>query len=82
MTLFTAADGGHPSTTSEAESQVAGVDIAKLEAELHTALAGEVRFTAGDRALYATDSSNYRQTPMGVVMPRDAGDVMAATEIC
>lgn len=58
------------------------VDIAQLEAELRAALSGEVRFSNGDRALYATDSSNYRQTPIGVVMPRDAGDVVAATEIC
>ena len=32
---------------------------------------GEVRFDAGSRALYATDASNYRQVPIGVVVPRD-----------
>ncbi len=32
-------------------------------------MSGEVRFDAGSRALYATDGSNYRQVPIGVVIP-------------
>ena len=43
---------------------------------------GEVRFDRGSRALYATDASNYRQVPIGVVIPRDAEDVMNALESC
>ena len=43
---------------------------------------GEVRFDAGSRALYATDGSNYRQVPIGVVLPRDADDVLAAISVC
>jgi FAD/FMN-containing dehydrogenase/Fe-S oxidoreductase len=43
---------------------------------------GEVRFSAGARALYATDLSAYRQVPIGVVVPRDAADVVAAVEVC
>jgi FAD/FMN-containing dehydrogenase/Fe-S oxidoreductase len=43
---------------------------------------GEVRFGDGDRALYATDSSNYRQVPLGVVLPRDADDAATAIRIC
>src|SRR6266403_1940010 len=39
-----------------------------LEDELKEALKGEVRFDAGIRALYATDASNYRQVPIGVVL--------------
>jgi FAD/FMN-containing dehydrogenase/Fe-S oxidoreductase len=45
-------------------------------------LRGEVRFSAGSRALYAHDGSVYRQLPIGVVIPRDARDVVAAVEIC
>jgi FAD/FMN-containing dehydrogenase/Fe-S oxidoreductase len=45
-------------------------------------LKGEVRFSAGARALYATDLSAYRQVPIGVVVPRDADDVVAAVEVC
>ena len=32
--------------------------------------------------LYSTDASNYRQVPIGVVVPRDAEDVVAAIEVC
>ncbi|MFP3941864.1 MAG: FAD-linked oxidase C-terminal domain-containing protein, partial [Thermoanaerobaculia bacterium] len=54
----------------------------ELERALSRELAGEVSFTAGDRALYATDASNYRQVPIGVVRPRDAGDVEATLAAC
>ena len=43
---------------------------------------GEVRFDSGARALYATDSSNYRQVPIGVVVPVDPEDVIAAMAAC
>lgn len=32
---------------------------------------GEVRFDAGTRAAYSTDASNFRQVPIGVVLPRN-----------
>jgi FAD/FMN-containing dehydrogenase/Fe-S oxidoreductase len=54
----------------------------ELEARLKAALRGEVRFDQGSRALYAADSSNYRQMPIGVILPRDAADVEAALEAC
>ena len=54
----------------------------ELEAKLKAALRGDVRFDMGSRALYAGDSSNYRQLPIGVVMPRDAADVEAALAAC
>jgi FAD/FMN-containing dehydrogenase/Fe-S oxidoreductase len=53
-----------------------------LASELSRALAGEVRFDAGSRALYATDASNYRQVPLGVVIPRNKEDVIRTVEIC
>ena len=43
---------------------------------------GEVRFDAGSRALYATDSSNYRQVPIGLVIPLDESDVAATIAAC
>jgi FAD/FMN-containing dehydrogenase/Fe-S oxidoreductase len=55
---------------------------ARLADELAASLRGEVRFDAGSRALYATDGSNYRQVPIGVVLPRDAGDVEATVAAC
>jgi FAD/FMN-containing dehydrogenase len=54
----------------------------QLESLLKSTLRGDVRFDLGSRALYAADSSNYRQLPVGVVMPRDAADVEAALAAC
>jgi len=54
----------------------------ELEALLRKSLSGDVRFDLGSRALYAADSSNYRQLPVGVVLPRDAADVEAALVAC
>ena len=50
--------------------------VRELEAELRRHIQGEVRFDAGSRALYATDGSNYRQAPIGVVIPRNKEDVV------
>ncbi len=41
-----------------------------------------VHFDLGSRALYATDASNYRQLPVGVVYPRDTADVEATLAAC
>ncbi|MGZ5154569.1 MAG: FAD-binding oxidoreductase, partial [Burkholderiales bacterium] len=60
----------------------AQLDAAALEAALRRHLRGEVRFDAGSRALYATDGSNYRQVPIGVVIPRDKEDVLATVSLC
>ncbi|MET9906074.1 FAD-binding and (Fe-S)-binding domain-containing protein [Streptomyces sp. NPDC006476] len=46
------------------------VDASKLEAALRERVDGEVRFDAGSRAAYSTDASNFRQIPIGVVVPR------------
>lgn len=57
-------------------------DAVGLESALRPHVRGEVRFDPGSRALYATDGSNYRQVPTGVVIPRDADDVIATISIC
>ena len=57
------------------------VDRAALGDALRRQVRGEVRFDDGSRALYATDGSNYRQVPIGVVLPRDVDDVLAAVSI-
>jgi FAD/FMN-containing dehydrogenase/Fe-S oxidoreductase len=63
-------------------SQRAGIDARALERDLGAAVGGEVRFDAGSRALYATDASNYRQVPIGVVIPRTVEDVVATVAVC
>jgi FAD/FMN-containing dehydrogenase/Fe-S oxidoreductase len=62
-------------------SKSAAVDAAALESALRRELRGDVRFDRGSRALYATDGSNYRQVPIGVVLPRDVDDVLATVFI-
>jgi FAD/FMN-containing dehydrogenase/Fe-S oxidoreductase len=59
-----------------------GVDAEALAVRLKAAVRGEVRFDDGDRALYSTDASNYRQIPIGVVLPRDADDVASCVAAC
>src|SRR5438270_3257819 len=60
----------------------AGTDLAALESALRRNVRGEVRFDNGSRALYATDASNYRQVPIGVVIPRDNDDVSETVAVC
>ncbi len=57
------------------------VDTDSLERGLRSAVRGEVRFDAGNRAAYSHDSSNYRQAPLGVVLPADADDIEAAVAV-
>jgi FAD/FMN-containing dehydrogenase/Fe-S oxidoreductase len=54
----------------------------QLEQQLRAKIRGEVRFDATSRALYATDGSNYRHIPIGVVIPLDEDDVIATVAIC
>jgi FAD/FMN-containing dehydrogenase/Fe-S oxidoreductase len=65
-----------------AAAQSVHVDAAALEHALRHNVSGDVRFDNGSRALYATDGSNYRQVPIGVVLPRNADDVIAALALC
>src|ERR1700722_15329676 len=53
-----------------------------LEEKLRLTVRGEVRFDQASRALYATDASNYRQVPIGLVLPRDEADVVATVAAC
>jgi FAD/FMN-containing dehydrogenase/Fe-S oxidoreductase len=53
-----------------------------LARDLSRVVAGEVRFDAASRGLYATAGSNYRQVPLGVVIPRHAEDIVEAVRVC
>ncbi|CAL9611941.1 hypothetical protein SUDANB176_05647 [Streptomyces sp. enrichment culture] len=46
------------------------VDARALAAALAERVGGEVRSDAGSRAAHSTDASNFRQTPIGAVVPR------------
>lgn len=70
-------------TTTELRTPASeAVDAKALAAALERKVRGEVRFDAGSRALYSTDGSNYRQVPIGVVIPHDADDLVTAIGIC
>src|SRR6476469_412353 len=58
------------------------IDREGLRRELTSHIAGEVRFDALSRALYATDASVYQIAPLGVVIPKSRADILAALEIC
>ena len=57
------------------------VDASGLASALTRHVRGDVRFDDGSRALYATDGSNYRQVPIGIVLPRNAEDVIATISL-
>jgi FAD/FMN-containing dehydrogenase/Fe-S oxidoreductase len=59
-----------------------GLSPEALARELADGFTGEIRFDNGSRALYATDSSNYRQVPIGVLIPRTVDDVVNAAAVC
>jgi FAD/FMN-containing dehydrogenase/Fe-S oxidoreductase len=56
--------------------------IEQLRQALEKEIEGEVRFSLADRALYATDASNYRQLPYGVVLPKSAEDAVTTVRLC
>src|SRR3954447_12299626 len=72
----------HNLVHSIAPANMSSTDSAALAVALRVKLRGEVRFDSGSRALYATDGSNYRQVPIGVVLPYDNDDVLAAIAAC
>ena len=57
------------------------VSQASLERELRRVIEGEVRFDRGSAAIYSTDASNYRQVPIGAVIPRHEEDVARALQL-
>jgi FAD/FMN-containing dehydrogenase/Fe-S oxidoreductase len=63
-------------------SATATIDVRGLRRRLEETVTGEVRFDAGTKALYATDASNYRQVPIGVVIPKTLEDIVAAHRAC
>ena len=64
------------------EIEVPEENVEALRKALEAEIEGEVRFSKGDRALYATDASNYRQIPYGVVLPKSAEDVVTTVRLC
>ena len=70
-------DGLQTGTTSRIT-----LDVSRIEKELRAGIHGEVRFGDGDRGMYASDAGNYRMAPIGVVVPKDADDVLHTLAVC
>lgn len=77
----TQVDGTQIDTRFETKYSI-GVDRKVLENDLKKTIKGEVRFDDGSRALYSTDASNYRQIPIGVVLPKSEEDIINTINIC
>ena len=58
------------------------IDAISLAARLSHRISGDVSFDDGSRALYSTDSSNYRQVPIGVVFPKTIDDIVETVAVC
>jgi FAD/FMN-containing dehydrogenase/Fe-S oxidoreductase len=67
--------------TDDTRTAVSSDVATSLVESLKQSIDGEVRFDKGTRALYATDGSNYRQAPIGVVIPRHVQDVETAVRL-
>ena len=62
-----------------------GIDEATRRAlmrDLTEVVRGQVEFDGATRGIYATDSSNYRQVPLGVTFPLDERDLQSIVEVC
>src|SRR5690606_3772659 len=57
------------------------LERSRLAQRLRRVLKGEVLFDAASRGRYATDASIYQVEPIGVVVPADELDVVAAMEL-
>ena len=72
----------HLPTPTLRPSQQQPVDVEGLERALREQVDGEVRFDAGSRSAYSTDASNFRQVPIGVVVPRTVEAGAEAVAVC
>jgi FAD/FMN-containing dehydrogenase len=68
--------------SQDAKTENPQLDWRDLAAELSQNVEGEVHFDSAWRAMYATDASNYRQVPIGVVVPKNKEDVLTAIAAC
>lgn len=74
--------GNAPADGQHGPGTAAAPDLASLRRELDRRVDGEIRFDGGSRGAYATDGSNYRQVPIGVVVPRTVDAGAEAVAVC
>ena len=69
-------------TTVFETKESSNVNVPALRHELENIIEGEVRFDDGTKALYSTDASNYRQIPIGVILPKTKEDILNTLRVC
>ncbi|WP_255150013.1 FAD-binding and (Fe-S)-binding domain-containing protein [Halorarius halobius] len=79
-----ATDESDPAGDPRADYDYTGESVARpaVVADLDPRIDGDVRFDEFTRQQYATDASAYEVTPVGVVFPRNRGDVETAVAYC
>src|SRR5487761_497805 len=70
------------SKTANGGTKKFSLDALALEHELRANIEGDVQFDKGTRALYAAAGGNYRQVPIGVVVPRTERDIVNIIATC
>src|SRR5437867_8553040 len=65
---------------ADAERQRPGPEIARVAEDLRRRVEGEVLFDSVHRTLYSTAACIYQVMPLGAVVPRHEGDVLAVVE--
>lgn len=56
--------------------------LLSLRSKLEAETTAEVRFDAATRAIYASEASNYRQLPIGIVIPKTTADIVTTVRLC
>ncbi|MFW0756351.1 FAD-binding and (Fe-S)-binding domain-containing protein [Pseudomonas sp. H11T01] len=56
--------------------------LLSLREKLSAQTTAEIRFDAATKAIYASEASNYRQLPIGVVIPKTIDDVVTTVKLC
>ena len=74
--------GDVPWTDSEQRKGAFHGNTEALRRDLAERVDGEVRFDSGSRATYSTDASNYRQVPVGVVIPKTVEALAETVAVC
>jgi FAD/FMN-containing dehydrogenase/Fe-S oxidoreductase len=68
--------------TAGGEKKPLNVEADELAKRLRNSTTAEIRFDSGSRALYSTSGGNYRQVPIGVVVPRTEQDIVKTMALC
>jgi FAD/FMN-containing dehydrogenase/Fe-S oxidoreductase len=72
----------HPASARPQAPATTDAQRDALAHDLSLLLRGEVRFSRHDRQLYSTDASIYQVEPIGVLVPADTADALAAIDFC